>query len=102
MIKVVYPLLLAKTKEESGLYTMTCYDVYKHKRVKYVRGEALLYVDDDHSGCEYFRPMKDIPLTIEESDSYKEWKCVYKYSGSSASNVDYIAGVVSYSMLTKK
>lgn len=101
MIKAIYPLLFAKTKEESGLYTMTCYDVYKHGKLKYIRGEVLLYTDD-HTDNEHFMSMENIPLTIEESENYKEWKCSYNYLGKPASNIDYIAGAVAYSMLTKK
>lgn len=102
MIKVVYPLINMKSKKESGWYTMTYYDIYKYKGTKYVKGDPLFYTDEYISECNYYIPMEYAPLTIEESDNYKEWKCSYAPRSKSVSNVDYIAGAVSYSMLTKK
>lgn len=99
MIRVVYPLLHMKTKEESGLYTMTCYDIYKHNKSKYIRGNPLFFTDKPHSK---YANITTIPKTIEDDESISEWQCVYKPQGKSINSIDYIAGVISYSMLTKK
>ena len=99
MIKVVYPLLHIKTKEESGLYTMTCYDKYKHNKLKYIRGNPLFFTDKAHSK---YKSIKEIPKTIEDDETISEWQFSYNVSSKHVSSVDYIAGVISYSMLTKK
>lgn len=102
MVKVIYPLINAKTKVQSNYYTMTLFDLYIYKKIKYVRGEAMFFSDEPEKRGKDYKHIDEMPKVIEELDILKEWKrkCSTQYKAISSN--DYIASVASYHMLTGK
>ena len=89
IVLVIYPLINKKTRKESGLYTMTAYDLYKYKKDKYVRGEPIFYAEDLTNKPDYYRDINNVPMVIEDCD-LTDWKFEYDTNifGNSANGSD--------------
>ena len=102
IVKVVYPLIDKKSGKESGYYTMTAYDNYQLNKVKYIRGNSMIFASDLRNRPSNVQLLSRRPKTIEESADYDKWKCSYSILRGTTSSVDYVAAYASFKMLTGK
>lgn len=66
--------LLDADGNETGLYTSTNFETYKHKptKKKFTRGAAQLYTDDLRGKPAYYKDIALKPKTIEE-ENCEDW-----------------------------
>ena len=102
VVRVVYPLINAKTKQRSQYYTMTVYNKYKYNKDVYYRGEPLFFAEDISERGPNYQLLKFKPITIEEMPDFNKWKCTYEPQYKSQNSSDYLAAYASYKMITGK